>query len=142
MKYKEGDKLKHNGNSSIIIEIESIDSEKKDSHYHIKEKDYSLSEYNLDKYWDKIGGVKIKKNTNSSDLIFEDITSSICEMLKVKNKAYGESALEPLDILSKHHPYGARIDEKLARVKHSDTLRKNDVADLIGGLIILQDQDG
>jgi hypothetical protein len=58
-------------------------------------------------------------------------------MLQAKNKNYGESALKPLDIFAKHHSYGSRLDEKLARVKNSDKLRKNDVADIIGGLMLL-----
>lgn len=58
-------------------------------------------------------------------------------MLKIKDERYGNSALKPLDIFAKHHYYGARLDEKLARVKNSDELRKNDVADLIGGLVLI-----
>lgn len=68
---------------------------------------------------------------------FKKITSSICKMVEEKNKRYGESALQPLDIFNKHHNYGSRLDEKLARVKNSDELRKNDVADIIGGLILI-----
>jgi len=68
---------------------------------------------------------------------FETATSSICKMLQAKNKAYGESALKPLDIFAKHHNYGSRLDEKLARVKNSEELKKNDVADIIGGLLLI-----
>lgn len=68
---------------------------------------------------------------------FDKITSSICEMLKEKDKRYGNAALNPLEIFAKHHKYGARIDEKLMRVKNSEVLRKNDVADIIGGLILI-----
>lgn len=73
---------------------------------------------------------------------FEQITSSIAKVLTEKNKRYGGAALEPLDIFAKHHPYGSRLDEKLARVKNSDTLRKNDVFDLLGGLVLIcKDKD-
>lgn len=58
-------------------------------------------------------------------------------MLQAKNKAYGESALKPLDIFAKHHNYGSRLDEKLARIKNSEELKKNDVADIIGGLLLI-----
>lgn len=68
---------------------------------------------------------------------FEDVTKGISKMLEAKDAAYGSCALKPLEIFSKHHVYGARLDEKLARVKHSKELRKNDVADLIGGLILI-----
>tara|TARA_R110002020_G_scaffold449131_1_gene662115 strand:- start:669 stop:1088 length:420 start_codon:yes stop_codon:yes gene_type:complete len=73
---------------------------------------------------------------------FDKITSSIAVMLKAKNKAYGGSALKPLEIFAKHHSYGSRLDEKLARVKNSDELRKNDVADLLGGLILICKEKG
>lgn len=68
---------------------------------------------------------------------FEKAYSSLCKMQVEKDKRYANSALKPLEIFAKHHPYGSRIDEKLARVKNSDVLRKNDVADIIGGLMLL-----
>jgi hypothetical protein len=77
---------------------------------------------------------------NSSDKsvdFFEKAYTSLMKMQIEKNKRYGESALKPLDIFAKHHAYGSRIDEKLSRVKGSDELRKNDVADIIGGIMLL-----
>ena len=68
---------------------------------------------------------------------FSTILSSINDMLNEKDKRYGNSALKPLEIFAKHHTYGARLDEKLARVKNSDELRKNDIADIIGGLVLI-----
>ncbi len=68
---------------------------------------------------------------------FDRVYQSLCRMQKDKDRKYGNSALKPLDVFAKHHPYGARIDEKLARVKNSETLRKNDVADIIGGIMLL-----
>ncbi len=68
---------------------------------------------------------------------FEQAYKSLCKMQVAKDKKYGNSALKPLNIFAKHHSYGSRIDEKLSRVKNSETLRKNDVADIIGGLMLL-----
>lgn len=68
---------------------------------------------------------------------FDEIYASLLHMQKIKDARYGNSALKPLDIFAKHHNYGSRLDEKLARVKNSDELRKNDVADIIGGLILI-----
>lgn len=68
---------------------------------------------------------------------FKDIYQSLLNMQRAKDAKYGNSALKPLDIFAKHHNYGARLDEKLARIKYSDELRKNDVADLIGGLVLI-----
>ena len=79
---------------------------------------------------------------NESNHDFSDILSSIGEMLAEKDKRYGNSALKPLDIFAKHHSYGARLDEKLARVKNSGELRKNDVADIIGGLVLICRDNG
>jgi len=68
---------------------------------------------------------------------FKDIALGISEMLEIKDKAYGNAALKPLEIFARHHPYGSRLDEKLARVKNCDELRKNDVADILGGLMLI-----
>lgn len=68
---------------------------------------------------------------------FDRAYRSLCHMQIEKDKRYANSALKPLQIFAKHHPYGSRIDEKLARVKSSEELRKNDVADIIGGLMLL-----
>lgn len=68
---------------------------------------------------------------------FDNIYTSLLNMQKIKDARYGNSALKPLEIFAKHHNYGSRLDEKLARVKNSDELRRNDVADLIGGLVLI-----
>lgn len=84
---------------------------------------------------DSVNKLKIPNFVEGDD--FEKIYSSLLKMQKAKDKAYGNSALKPLDIFAKHHPYGSRLDEKLARVKNSKELRKNDVADIIGGLVLI-----
>lgn len=69
-------------------------------------------------------------------------TNKVQEMLISKNKAYGSSALEPLNIFSKGRPSDslcARIDDKLARIKNvgiSDNT-EDTVFDLVGYLILL-----
>jgi hypothetical protein len=68
---------------------------------------------------------------------FKKAYTSLCKMQIEKDKRYGNSALKPLNIFAKHHNYGSRIDEKLARVQNSEQLRKNDVADIIGGLMLI-----
>ena len=78
----------------------------------------------------------IEKEKNVKD-VFEGLN----KLYEYKNKVYGNSALEPLDIFSKIHPYGSRIDEKLARMKNIDLLDdkaiKNILADIIVGLGII-----
>ncbi len=90
----------------------------------------------------KLPIIKVTEFFNQSEKpSFKAIFESLCEMVEEKDKRYGNSALKPLDIFAKHHPYGSRLDEKLARVKNSEELRKNDIADIIGGLaLICQDK--
>ena len=62
-----------------------------------------------------------------------------------KNRRYGDSACTPVRIFSKlpaSSTICARIDDKLSRIMHSDLLRKNDVADLFGYIILLCDTQG
>ncbi|MDR0967983.1 MAG: hypothetical protein LBL75_04145 [Rickettsiales bacterium] len=70
----------------------------------------------------------------------EKICDAMKSLLVYKNIEYGDSALTPLGIFAKSGATDAiavRLDDKLARVKHSPTLRKNDIADLIGYLVLL-----
>lgn len=69
-------------------------------------------------------------------------TNKVQEMLISKNKAYGSSALEPLNIFSKGRPSDslcARIDDKLARIKNVGISDKTEdtIFDLVGYLILL-----
>jgi len=86
--------------------------------------------------------LNVQESNPLKEDFFAKAYSSLCRMQQEKNAKYGNSALKPLEIFSKHHPYGSRIDEKLARIKHSDELRKNDVADIIGGLMLLCQEKG
>lgn len=68
---------------------------------------------------------------------FGSILKSINRLLDYKNEKYGNSALEPLNIFSEFGSIGQRLDDKLARVKNCDELRKNDICDIIGYLVLL-----
>jgi len=70
--------------------------------------------------------------------------SCICDELEnflhIKNNRYGDSALSPIQIFSKldiTNSLYVRIDDKINRIKNSDELRKNDIVDLIGYLVLL-----
>ena len=78
---------------------------------------------------------------------FSEIFSSLENFLDEKNKRYGNSALEPLEIFTKHlddeetnipaaNIY-VRVDDKLKRIKNASFVKKNDVVDLIGYLVLL-----
>lgn len=65
---------------------------------------------------------------------------SLEKLLVEKNRRYGNAALSPLGVFNKHSATEGiliRLDDKLQRVKSSSTLRRNDVADLLGYLTLL-----
>jgi len=62
------------------------------------------------------------------------------QFLIEKNKRYGDSALNPLNVFSKQDAESSiriRVDDKLKRIKNSNELRKNDVIDIMGYLFLL-----
>ncbi len=70
--------------------------------------------------------------------------SEVCKNLEKflieKNKRYGDSALNPLNIFSKLEAEDGicvRLDDKLKRVQNnSDNMRKNDLIDIVGYLLL------
>ena len=74
-----------------------------------------------------------------------EITDAMKDLLLYKNQKYGDSAINPIEIFTKHlknvdtktAAILVRIDDKLSRVKNGDELRKNDICDLIGYLTLL-----
>lgn len=88
---------------------------------------------------DEIPLSKIIENMNTTDKI-KNVCRSIMNVLLEKNARYGNSALEPSKVFSKlnsEEGIKIRLDDKINRVKNSNELRKNDIADLIGYLILL-----
>lgn len=86
---------------------------------------------------------------NSQDFILKvkRVLGELTSLLAEKNKNYGNSALAPLNIFFKDDlPIDTmickRIDEKLTRIQNADTLRKNDVVDVMGYLTLLCIQEG
>lgn len=74
-----------------------------------------------------------------------EITGAMQDLLLYKNNKYGDSAINPIEIFTKHLKHVdtktaailVRIDDKLSRVKNGDELRTNDICDLIGYLTLL-----
>lgn len=65
---------------------------------------------------------------------------SLKSLLLYKNSKYGNSGLEPINIFNKQSAETGlllRLDDKIARIKNSPELRKNDVADLFGYLALV-----
>lgn len=79
---------------------------------------------------------------DDSEPNFKKITDSLASLLEYKNKNYGNSALEPLQIFGGKCKVGTRLDDKLARVQNSNELRLNDIADCIGYMILVCAEKG
>lgn len=80
-----------------------------------------------------------------SEAKIKAICDSMKELLLEKNARYGDSALHPLQVFSRLNPSEGiriRLDDKLSRVSNSASLRKNDIADLIGYLVLLCAAEG
>lgn len=91
---------------------------------------------------------KSKKDDNKSsapeDTSTKNKITTICnnikDLLHYKNHKYGDSALNPINIFSKltgEEAIKIRLDDKISRIQNSTELRKNDICDLIGYLILL-----
>lgn len=82
--------------------------------------------------------------TDSQEKIVS-ICDSMKDLLLYKNGKYGDSALNPLGIFTKHldgcnentASILVRLDDKLSRVKNASELRINDVADIVGYCTLL-----
>lgn len=70
------------------------------------------------------------------------VLSEIEKLLVAKNEAYGNSALEPINVFSKAdavEQIKVRIDDKISRLHHGKEYGSEDtVTDLIGYLVILK----
>ena len=73
---------------------------------------------------------------------FDDILDSLKRLLNHKNKQYGNSALQPMNVFSGKCKVGQRIDDKLARVANSKELRTNDLVDILGYLVLVCKEKG
>lgn len=82
---------------------------------------------------------------NDREQQIADVCNKIKALLLLKNKAYGDSALDPIRIFSKNDSVEGllvRIDDKLSRIKNSGIRSANEdtLMDLIGYLVLLKVQ--
>lgn len=73
---------------------------------------------------------------NQADEDFKEIADSLVDLLKHKNRNYGNAATDPIRVFTGKCNVGNRLDDKLSRVKASEELRKNDIVDLLGYLVL------
>ena len=105
----------------------------------------------LDKHYEDLDRINVLSDlltyhSYQSDLVLTTFPerlrmflSGFSDLINAKNKAYGNSALEPISVFSKATSSDVimqQIDHKLSRVKNSDTPSKNDVIDLMGYLTL------
>lgn len=67
--------------------------------------------------------------------------NDIAELLILKNKSYGDSAMSPLRIFSKAdrtEQIKVRIDDKLSRIARGNEIGEDTIQDLIGYLVLLK----
>ena len=83
-------------------------------------------------------------NSQSQESIAK-IMDAMKDLLLYKNEMYGDSALKPIGIFTKHIgtvPVNTasilvRLDDKLGRVRNAPALRVNDISDIMGYCTLL-----
>ena len=85
--------------------------------------------------------IDIQTNEDFSEHL-DRVINNISDLLKSKNKAYGNSALEPANVFSKLDAVESlcsRIDDKLMRISNKGINDKTEdtINDLIGYLLLL-----
>lgn len=130
------DAYKHRKQGESDIEYQNRMLGKNNSH--LKQDDFNISNFIQDTMIEKL---KEKNNTAT----IESVCDALKEFLLAKNKNYGNSATEPVRIFSKSNANEGilvRMDDKLSRIKNSDSLRSNDLVDLCGYLVLLLKNNG
>jgi len=79
---------------------------------------------------------------SDSEYQIKEVTNQLQKLLIKKNRAYGNSALEPLNVFSSQNAVDslcARLDDKLSRIKNKGLNDKTEdtLFDLAGYLILL-----
>tara|TARA_Y100000004_G_scaffold30756_1_gene32066 strand:+ start:1229 stop:1681 length:453 start_codon:yes stop_codon:yes gene_type:complete len=120
------DKLKENKDSSDILE------------YAKKLEDYVVD---MENYLLNNGGLENKDRTFS--VILDGVVKDVTDLLKSKNKAYGNTALNPPKIFSKlssTEAICARLDDKLSRIQNKgiNDATEDTIDDIIGYLLLLK----
>ena len=100
-----------------------------------------LLDKEIEKQFDELT-MKLEGKDTDSQYKITEVVSQLQELLITKNKAYGNSALEPINIFSKNDSVDslcARIDDKLSRIKNKGLSDETEdtLFDLAGYLILL-----
>ena len=85
------------------------------------------------------------ENQDNTNKKIEVVCDQLRQFLQEKNRRYGDSALNPVNVFSKGNARDKillRMDDKITRIKNSLALRKNDNVDLMGYLVLLCINEG
>lgn len=94
--------------------------------------------------WEKVGHMRNDEETlnNNTEKAIWDVCNDMAWFLIDKNRAYGNSALDPVRIFSSSdnvEQLKVRIDDKLSRfARGGEYPGDNDIDDLIGYLVLLK----
>lgn len=82
-----------------------------------------------------------KFNADEFDKRVDEVCKRVADMLKAKNRSYGNSVLNPVRVFSKASVMEqilVRIDDKLSRIKRGSEFKNEDtIFDLIGYLVFI-----
>lgn len=93
--------------------------------------------------WAQVNGPKQPKPAEPTETFAESVKHVLTHlerMLRAKNKAYGNSALEPVRVFSKAdkaEQIRVRIDDKLSRLARGSNAGEDVLMDLMGYLVLL-----
>lgn len=93
----------------------------------------------------KIETIAIESPIYATTDKIRDLLSNFADFLVEKNNRYGDAALNPKKRFNKGDAESSiciRLDDKLDRIEVSEVLRKNDIADVAGYLILLMIEKG
>ena len=138
--YWEKGRNEHHQNSTL----DSFESEKSnDNEAELNMYTKKLEEYINDMEGYLLGGIPKNKEDYSFSIVLDSVVKKVTDLLKEKNKAYGNTALNPPNIFSKLNSTEAicaRLDDKLSRIQNrginDDT--EDTVDDVIGYLLLLK----
>lgn len=88
---------------------------------------------------------KQRMTNDACSKVVQDLIAKECDELKdlliEKNRAYGNSALDPMRVFSKSNPIEqllVRLDDKLSRISRGNAAGEDVEKDLLGYLILLR----
>lgn len=156
MAFKAGDRvvtktddIQYSGLKGLVVEPKSYDA---DSDYRVLIDNFDgadnpivYGEHELELLPEWVEALQYEESHPASEdfgISVQEVVNEVRDTLIAKNKAYGNSALEPVRVFSTADPVEqlrVRIDDKLSRLKSSlNNDNEDTVLDLMGYLVLLR----